>query len=109
MNEKEELIIELEKKYEAKKSRLEELSEDELAKVSGGDGVVFEKGKWIQYGPGPFGADQVYELLELKGDEILHNTWINFFGKAVCVRDKLLPVAILDFATEIARPDWAHE
>ena len=110
MNEKEELIIELEKKYEEKKSRLEELSEDELAKVGGGDGVVFEKGKWIRPNPGiSFGKEEVYELLELKGHIMIVNIWLRNGSAVICLKEKVAAAFELEYAKEISRPSWAHE
>ena len=117
MNEKEK-TIELEQILEEERLKLKELSEDELTKVSGGNsnGIAFKKGKWIQMDDvPPSECDRVYELTELQGVEVITDAWLRYrlpFGLGYdvsCLRGHSLPIEILQVATEISRPDWAHE
>ena len=117
MNTNEEENIELEQIIKETELKLKELSENELTKVNGGtgNGIAFEKGKWIRLDgtEGPR-SDTVYELLELKDDEVITDMWIKIRAgayeyKGKCIRNKSIPTAVLSISREITKPDWAHE
>ena len=119
MDTKEEINIELEQILEERRHKLNELSEEEVAKASGGigDGVVFEKGKWVKrilMRPDE-DREEAIELLELKGDELIVNLWLRipdyFMDNYIvhCSRNVSFTAKILQVVIEIDRPDWAHE
>ena len=119
MKTKEEINIELEQILEERRQKLNELSEEEVAKASGGIGnvVVFEKGKWVKQilmGPDE-NREEAIELLELKGDELIVNIWTRlpdyFMDDYIvhCTRNVSISAKALHALIEIDRPDWAYE
>lgn len=76
-------------------------------------GMEFEKGKWVQIPNDPSGS--VYQLLELKGNDLVVDAWFKNFDEykardvIECRRNYSLSAKMLYNFEEIPRPDWVHE
>lgn len=95
----------------------EQIAELELrTNNSCNNGISFEKGKWIKIDDcEPPNDVTVFELLELKGNDVITNLWTRSYNnyehkyEVTCLKDFPLTAKVLPDATEVDRPDWAKE